>query len=72
VRTATPAFVRVASQAAKGSLRGDTDDGMAAAFDLDANVKLQGASPWPLTKKPAIAQHSQFDRRISPRTLAGN
>ncbi|HUY31726.1 MAG TPA: hypothetical protein VMV69_03025, partial [Pirellulales bacterium] len=29
-------------------------------FDLETNVKLQGASPWPLTKKPLIAQHSHF------------
>jgi hypothetical protein len=47
-----PALVRVASQAAFGSLRGDTDDGGGAAFGLEANVKLQGTSPWPLTKKP--------------------
>ena len=54
---------RVASQAAQGGLRGDRDEGgigNVAAFDLEANVKLQGASPWPLTKKLAIARRSQF------------
>ena len=30
-----PAFIRVASQAGFGGLRGDTVDGMAVAFDLD-------------------------------------
>jgi len=55
-----PAFVRGASQAAFGGLRGATDDGGGAAFGLETNVKLQGASPWPLTKKPLIVQHSHF------------
>jgi len=48
----SPAFVRIAPPAASGGRRGDTDGGNAAAFDLETNVKLQGASPWPLTKKP--------------------
>jgi len=51
-RPGLPAFPRVGPQAAEGGLRADTDGGDAAVFDLETNVKLQGASPWHLTKRP--------------------
>ena len=38
--------VRVASQAAEGGLRGDTDESGSRAY-VETSVNLQGTSPWP-------------------------
>ena len=50
----SPAFVRLAPQAAAGGLRGEADAGARPAFDVETNVKRgthvvgRGTSPWPV------------------------